>query len=102
MRIFDDFRDAGRSLRTQPRFLLITSLTLALGIAAATAIFSVVNGVLLRPLPYAARRSAGQRVEHGPGAGLRPVPAVAGSVPLLPPARDLVFEDMTLFHHGSG
>ena len=47
-----DLRDATRTLRKEPRFLLITSLTLALGIAAATSIFSVVNGILLKPLPY--------------------------------------------------
>jgi predicted permease len=47
-----DLREAVRTLGKQPRFLVITSLTLALGIAAVTALFSVVNGVLLKALPY--------------------------------------------------
>jgi putative ABC transport system permease protein len=75
-RLFADLRIATRSLARQKTFSLVAILTLALGVGATTAIFSVVYGILLRPLPYI---GADRLVALGQTAKDSPAPPVDGS-----------------------
>jgi len=52
-RLLQDFKIAARTLARQRTFSLVAILTLGLGVGATTAVFSVVYGILLKPLPYA-------------------------------------------------
>lgn len=55
--MLQDLRFSCRALRKRPALLVLAALTLAIGIGASTALYTVVNGVLIKPLPY---RDAGR------------------------------------------
>ena len=67
--LVQDVRHAGRTWRRTPVLAVAAILTLALGVGANTAVFSVVHGVLLRPLPYPDANRLVEVFEDNSGAG---------------------------------
>ncbi len=98
--LWQDLRHGSRVLRKKPTFTIVAVLTLALGVGANTAIFSIVNAVLLRSLPYRDPDRLVRIYFNEPGVGLRDV---AFSKPEMDDlqTRAGVFEDVTPIFEGS-
>jgi putative ABC transport system permease protein len=69
-KLFQDLRYGARIMLKQPAFTLVAVITLALGIGANTAIFSLVNSILLRPLPFRDPDRVVRLIQASPKLGL--------------------------------
>jgi predicted permease len=95
-----DLRYSARILAKNPGFTLVALITLALGIGANSAVFSVVNGLLLRPLPYPGPDRLAIIWTHSPGANVVqdwPSPAQFSAIR----DQNTVFDELALAQGGS-
>jgi len=98
--LLQDVRYGSRMLVRKPTFTIVAVLTLALGVGANTAIFSIVNAVLLRSLPYPDPDRLVRVFFNEPGVGLRDVRFSKPELDDLQ-TRSGVFEDVTPIFEGS-
>jgi len=98
--LLQDVRYGSRMLVKKPTFTIVAVLTLALGVGANTAIFSIVNAVLLRSLPYPDPDRLVRVFFNEPGVGLRDVRFSKPELDDLQ-TRSGVFEDVTPIFEGS-
>jgi predicted permease len=97
--LLGDVRMAVRTLFKQPRFALVASLTIALGVGAVTVIFSVVNAVLLQPLQYPNAARLVNIWSTAPGLGYDRFP-LSPDLVLFYQKHQTGFEDMALRQRG--
>jgi putative ABC transport system permease protein len=97
--LLQDLRFGARMLLKKPGFTIVAVITLALGIGANTAVFSLINAVLLRPLPFYEPAALVMVWEEASFAGFpQQEPAPANYVDWK--ARQSVFEDMAALEWG--
>src|SRR5580693_5216991 len=97
---FSDVRYAVRRLRGNPGFTTVSVLTLALGIGASTAIFSVIEGVLLKPLPYPESERIVALRHTAPGIHIKDL-FMAPSLYFTYSEENRVFRDVSMWQSGA-
>ena len=95
--MFQDLRFGLRMLVKSPGFMAVAILSLTIGIGATSAIFSVVNNVVLRPLPFREPERLVRLWHNKPPAGMKRMPVSAGNVNIWRNQAQS-FEDVAAFH----